>query len=61
MNWLFYIGGYPLWLGITLNFWDIESQVKDKSYGVAVLKIVSVTILWIWICWIETHIIRRVL
>jgi hypothetical protein len=51
MNWFFYIGGFPLFLGCLMKFWGLKEDIEEKSFSVVIIKLVSMLLLWIWICW----------
>lgn len=51
MNLLFYIGGFPLWIGCMMVFWDLDGSLKRKEHYTVVLKATCLIALWVWICW----------
>lgn len=51
MNLLFYIGGFPLWMGFMMNFWNLEENIEKKDYKISTVKILCLIALWVWVCW----------
>ena len=54
MNWLIYIGGYWITLGLLINIvgnnLDASVLVNGKNQGINVYAIAWL-MCWIWICW----------
>lgn len=55
MNWLMYIGGGFVFTAVLLSLIGVRENADKRSntysLSTVVMKLVSVIMIWVWICW----------